>query len=159
MEVFPKRKELAIAQTAFRSSRKNLHFSSRFSTTCRSSEGGLKRASLFEVGAGVNGASLVFGLICFCVPYRRDYKYISPKNIHFNERSDVSSRMSGLTFWAWSVGAFRSVKNKKLFERSEFFLFSGEKCRSSSKSADGSLSFLLPFSFCWQKEKSKDNTH
>ena len=50
MEVFPKRKELAIAQTAFRSSRKNLHFSSRFSTKCRSSEGGLKRASLFEVG-------------------------------------------------------------------------------------------------------------
>ncbi|MBQ8770299.1 MAG: hypothetical protein IJZ60_03960 [Bacteroides sp.] len=50
-------------------------------------------------------------------------------------------------------GAFRSVKNKKLFERSEFFLFSGEKCRSSSKSADGSLSFLLSFFFLLPERK------
>ena len=56
MEVFPKRKELADAQTAFRSSRKNLHFSSRSSTKCR---------SLFRL-VGINFASLVFGLICFC---------------------------------------------------------------------------------------------
>ena len=27
------------------------------------------------------------------------------------------AQRSGLTFWAWSGGAFRSVKNKKLFER------------------------------------------
>ena len=32
---FPKRKELAYAQTAFRSSRKILDFSSRFYTKCR----------------------------------------------------------------------------------------------------------------------------
>ena len=47
------------------------------------------------------------------------------------------AQRSGLTFLPWSEGAFRSVKNKKLFERSEFFLFSGEKCRSRQKSADG----------------------
>ena len=115
------------------------------------------------MGDGVNVASLVFGLICFCVPYRRDYKYISPKNIHFNERSDVSSRMSGLTFWAWSGGAFRSVKNKKLFERSEFFLFIAEKYRSSSKNAAGEFysdtilinSSFRSFSFVRAKENER----
>ena len=45
-------------------------------------------------------------------------------------------------------GEVWSVKKEKLFERSEFFSFSGIPDRSSSKSADGSLSFLLPFSFC-----------
>ena len=50
---------------------------------------------------------------------------------------------------------FGALKRKSCLSVSEFFLFSVEKCRSSSKSADGSLSFLLPFSFCWQKEKSK----
>jgi len=45
------------------------------------------------------------------------------------------------------------VKNKKLFERSEFFLFSGEKCRSSSKSADGEFS-LFRF-FCSGKRNEK----
>ena len=49
MEEFPKRKELAFAQTAFRSSRKFLHFSSRSSTTCRSPYGGLNTALLVEV--------------------------------------------------------------------------------------------------------------
>jgi hypothetical protein len=36
------------------------------------------------------------------------------------------------------------VKNKKLFERSEFFLFSGEKCRSRQKvqTANFFVSFL-----------------
>ena len=37
------------------------------------------------------------------------------------------------------------VKKKKLFERSEFFLFSGEKCRSRQKSADGEFSLLRFF--------------
>ena len=41
-----------------------------------------------------------------------------------------------------------ALKTKSCLSVSEFFLFSGEKCRSSSKSADGSLSFLLTFSFC-----------
>ena len=49
MEEFPKRKELAFAQTAFRSSRKFLHFSLRSSTTCRSYNGGLNIALLVEV--------------------------------------------------------------------------------------------------------------
>ena len=56
-------------------------------------------------------------------------------------------------------GEVWSVKKEKLFERSEFFSFSGMPDWNSSKSADGSLSFLLPFSFCYQKEKSKDNIH
>ena len=56
-------------------------------------------------------------------------------------------------------GEVWSVKKEKLFERSEFFSFSGIPDWNSSKSADGSLSFLLPFSFCCQKEKSKDNIH
>ena len=45
------------------------------------------------------------------------------------------------------------MKNKKLFERSEFFLFSGEKCRSSPKSADGEFS-LFRF-FCSGKRNEK----
>ena len=45
-------------------------------------------------------------------------------------------------------GEVWSVKKEKLFERSEFFSFSGMPDWNSSKSADGSLSFLLPFSFC-----------
>ena len=40
-----------------------------------------------------------------------------------------------------------ALKTKSCLSEASF-LFSGEKCRSSSKSADGSLSFLLPFSFC-----------
>ena len=36
-----------------------------------------------------------------------------------------------------------ALKTKSCLSVSEFFLFSVEKCRSSSKSADGSLSFLL----------------
>ena len=56
-------------------------------------------------------------------------------------------------------GEVWSVKKEKLFERSEFFSFSGMPDWNSSKSADGSLSFLLPFSFCCQKEKSKDSIH
>ena len=52
---------------------------------------------------------------------------------------------SGLTFWAWSGGECWSVKNKKLFEQSEFFLFSGNTCRSSSKSADGEFSLFRFF--------------
>ena len=48
---------------------------------------------------------------------------------------------------------FRSVKNKKLFERSEFFLFSVEKCRSSSKSADGEFSLLRFFCSCKRNEE------
>ena len=43
---------------------------------------------------------------------------------------------------------------------SEFFLFSVEKCRSSSKSADGSLSFLLSFFFLLpERKKVKANNH
>ena len=53
------------------------------------------------------------------------------------KRCYEKAQRSGLTFLPWSEGAFRSVKNKKLFERSEFFLFSREKCRSRQKSADG----------------------
>ena len=60
----------------------------------------------------------------------------------------------GLTFWAWSGGAYRSVKNKKLFERSEFFLFSVEKCRSSPKSAALIFSFVT-FLLHQGKRKSK----
>ena len=65
----------------------------------------------------------------------------------------VKASRSGLTFLPWSGGAFRSVKNKKLFERSEFFLFSGEKCRSRQKSADGEFS-LFRF-FCSGKRNEK----
>ena len=88
MEVFPKRKELASLKQLFVLHGKISIFLHALPLN----------AGTYEVGDGVNVASLVFGLICFCVPYRRDYKYISPKNIHFNERSDVASRMSGLTF-------------------------------------------------------------
>jgi hypothetical protein len=49
------------------------------------------------------------------------------------------------------------VKNKKLFERSEFFLFSGEKCRSSPKSVDGEFS-LFRF-LCSGKRNEKPLRH
>ena len=88
MEVFPKRKELASLKQLFVLHGKISIFLHALPLN----------AGTYEVGDGVNVASLVFGLICFCVSYRRDYKYISQKNIHFNERSDVASRMSGLTF-------------------------------------------------------------
>ena len=73
-----------------------------------------------------------------------------------NERSDVGWKTSGsgLSFLPLSAGAFRSVKNKKLFERSEFFLFSVEKCRSRQKSAAGAFSFCF-FFFCADKRKKK----
>ena len=61
----------------------------------------------------------------------------------------------GLTFWALSGGAFRRFKNKKLFERSEFFLFSEEKCRSSPKSAALIFSFVT-FLLYQDKRKSKN---
>ena len=61
----------------------------------------------------------------------------------------------GLTFWTLSGGAFRSVKNKKLFERSEFFVFSVDKCRSSPKSAALIFSFVT-FLLHQGKRKSKD---
>jgi hypothetical protein len=50
-------------------------------------------------------------------------------------------------------GEVCSVKKKKLFERSEFFFFSGTPDRNSPKSADGSLSFLLPFFFLLTERK------
>ena len=69
------------------------------------------------------------------------------------KRCCEKAQRSGLTFLPWSEGAFRSVKNKKLFERSEFFLFSAEKCRSRQKSADGEFS-LFRF-FCSGKRNEK----
>jgi len=49
------------------------------------------------------------------------------------------------------------VKNKKLSERSEFFLFSGEKCWSRQKSADGEFS-LFRF-FCSGKRNEMPLRH
>ena len=65
-----------------------------------------------------------------------------------NERSKVSASKGGFPRPPWrSVKKNRvfPVKNEKLFERSEFFLFSGEKCRSSPKSADGEFSLFRFF--------------
>ena len=61
------------------------------------------------------------------------------ENTHPNERSDVAKKQLGPAslFGREAEVSVWSVKNKKLFERSEFFLFSGEKCRSRQKSADG----------------------
>ena len=83
------------------------------------------------------------------------------KNIHSNERSDVVSSppqktsRSGLYFLPGSVGAFWSVKKKKLFERSEFFFFSGKKYRSRQKNADGEFSFCFVFLLFGQKKNEK----
>ena len=60
---------------------------------------------------------------------------------------------SGLIFLPWSGGALWSVKNKKLFERSEFFLFSGINHRSRKKNAAGEFS-LLRF-FCSSKRNEE----
>ena len=79
------------------------------------------------------------------------------ENIHRNERSNVASWI-GLTFLPWSGGALWSVKNKKLFERSEFFLFSGIKCRSRQKSAALIFSFCYLFLLHQGKRKSKKHT-
>ena len=82
------------------------------------------------------------------------------ENTHSNERSDVVSSpqktsRSGLFFLPWSVGAFWSVKKKKLFERSEFFFFSGKKYRSRQKNADGEFSFCFVFLLFGQKKNEK----
>ena len=53
-------------------------------------------------------------------------------------------------FFAVKRRLFRSVKNKKLFEQSEFFLFSVEKCRSRQKNASRCLFFV---SFLLDKQK------
>ena len=66
---------------------------------------------------------------------------------------------SGLFFLPLSGSACWSVKYKKLFERSEFFLFSGEKYWSSLKSADGEFSFCFVFLLFGQKKNEKANTN
>ena len=75
------------------------------------------------------------------------------KNIHFNERSNVASVYPASLFEREMEGEVWSVKKEKLFERSEFFSFSGIPDWNSSKSADGSLSFLLPFFFLLPERK------
>ena len=75
------------------------------------------------------------------------------KNTHSNERSDVASKSPASLFERKMEGEVWSVKKEKLFERSEFFSFSGIPDWNSSKSADGSLSFLLPFFFLLPERK------
>ena len=75
------------------------------------------------------------------------------KNIHFNERSNVASVCPASLFEREMEGEVWSVKKEKLFERSEFFSFSGIPDWNSSKSADGSLSFLLSFFFLLPERK------
>ena len=73
-----------------------------------------------------------------------------------NSRAKRCALQGGLLRPPWkSVKKNRefSVKNEKLFERSEFFLFSGNTCRSSPKSADGEFS-LFRF-FCSGKRNEK----
>ena len=75
------------------------------------------------------------------------------KNTHSNEQSDVASKSPASLFVRKMEGEVWSVKKEKLFERSEFFSFSGIPDWNSSKSADGSLSFLLPFFFLLPERK------
>ena len=137
MEVFPKRKELANAQTAFRSSRKNLHFSSRSSTKCR---------SLFRL-VGINFALLVFGLICFCLCVRKREKNLPQRAKRCCEECPAS------LFEREMEGEVWSVKKEKLFERSEFFSFSGMPDRSSSKVQTAVFLFCYLFLSAGRKKK------
>ena len=75
------------------------------------------------------------------------------KNTHLNEQSDVASKSPASLFERKMEGEAWSVKKEKLFERSEFFSFSGIPDWNSSKSADGSLSFLLSFFFLLPERK------
>ena len=63
--------------------------------------------------------------------------------------------MSGSLFEREMKGEVWSVMKEKLFERSEFFSFSGIPDWNSSKSADGSHSFLLSFFFLLSERKKK----
>ena len=56
------------------------------------------------------------------------------------------------SFLAWNGGGCWSVKNKKLFERSEFFLFSGNSRGNSQKSAAGAFSL---FRFFWASNRNE----
>lgn len=58
-----------------------------------------------------------------------------------------------LSFGPKSGEAEHGEKKRRLFERSEFLRFRRAKLRSRSETADGGFFFLLPFSFCRQKEK------
>ena len=74
------------------------------------------------------------------------------ESIHVNERSNVDSPPASL-FGREMEGEVWSVKKKKLFERSEFFFFSGTSDRNSPKSAAGAFS-LFRF-FCAHKRNEK----
>lgn len=58
-----------------------------------------------------------------------------------------------LSFGPKSGEAEHGEKKRRLFEQSEFLRFRRAKLRSRSETADGGFFFLLPFSFCRQKEK------
>ncbi|MBQ2857733.1 MAG: hypothetical protein IJE78_11565, partial [Bacteroidaceae bacterium] len=63
-------------------------------------------------------------------------------NIPYNERSDVESlpkkRKGPASFFCREAEVlFGALKTKSCLSVSEFFLFSGEKCRSRQKNADG----------------------
>ena len=95
MEVFPKRKELANAQTAFRSSRKNHHFSSRSSTKCRN-------------------------LIQFV---QTNFASHFKVNTHFNERSKVKSKIPASLFGREAEVLFGALKTKSCLSVASSFSF------------------------------------
>ena len=66
----------------------------------------------------------------------------------------LRQRLASL-FWREAEGVGWNVKKKKLFERSEFFFFSGIPDWSSQKSAALIFSFVT-FSFVSRQKKSKN---
>ena len=92
-------------------------------------------------------------------------------NTHLNEQEKRSkhhtptseamlqkkAERSGLTFWAEAEVSVGALKTKSCLSVSEFFLFSGNTCRSSPKSADGEFS-LFRF-FCSGKRNEMPLRH
>ena len=77
------------------------------------------------------------------------------KTSHPNERSDVAKKHKGPAslFGREAEVSVGALKTKSCLSVSEFFLFSGNTCRSSPKSADGEFS-LFRF-FCSGKRNEK----
>ena len=107
------------------------------STKCR---------SLFRL-VGINFALLVFGLICFCLCVRKREKNLPQRAKRCCEECPAS------LFEREMEGVVWSVKKEKLFERSEFFSFSGMPDRSSSKVQTAVFLFCYLFLSAGRKKK------
>ena len=143
MEVFPKRKELASLKQLF---------------VLHGNEGNFLYASPLNAGTyGVGGEDkhrfARWWLICSRVYVTKDKR----KNTHSNERSNVASKVRPHFLSVKWKERYGALKRKSCLSEASSFPLAEYPTGIAQKVQTAVFLFCYLFSFCCQKEKSKDN--